>query len=71
MAPTATLYVIIFTAIGVAAGWHFRRAQAANNDLKVHKGRIPGFRKVRARSGLLSVALLALALLALRALGGH
>jgi hypothetical protein len=49
-------------------GWHLRHASGANSDLKVHKNRIPGFRKTRNRSGLTIAALVVFTLLVLRAL---
>ena len=53
--------------VGIFVGWNFRTARGANSDLKVHKGRIPGFRRARNRTGLVSIALIMLTLLALSA----
>ncbi len=44
-------------------GWNFRTARGANADLKVHKGRIPGFRRARNSNGLWSIVLVVLTLL--------
>jgi hypothetical protein len=71
MGSTAILLVIIVGAVGTFVGWHARTARGANADLKVHKQRIPNFRAARNRSGLWSIALIVLTLLALRALIGH
>ena len=62
------LAVVLFA--GVFAGWHARHAHGANADLKVHKARIPVFRRVRMRSGLLSLAAVVITLLAVRDLIG-
>jgi hypothetical protein len=63
MRSTDALYLIIALVIGAFAGWHWRTARGANADLKVHKARIPAFRRVRARSGLLSIVLIVVTLL--------
>ena len=68
MGATAAGLAIVVLFIGMIAGWHARHAHGANADLKVHKARIPAFRRVRMRSGLLSLALVVLTLLAVRAL---
>ena len=54
--------------VGIFVGWNFRTARGANADLKVHKGRIPGFRRVRNRNGLWSILLVVLTVLFLTAL---
>jgi len=66
MGATAAGYLVVVLFIGLFAGWHARHAHGANADLKVHKARIPAFRRVRMRSGLLSLALVVLTLLAVR-----
>jgi hypothetical protein len=48
---------LIVGVIGVFVGRNFRTARGANADLKVHKGRIPGFRRTRNRNGLWSIVL--------------
>jgi hypothetical protein len=53
---------------GAFAGWNLRTARGANADLKVHKARIPGFRKVRNRTGMKSLFWIIGALLLLGAL---
>lgn len=65
MGASTAGFVIIVMVIGVITGWHARRAKSANDDLKVHKARIPGFRRVRMRSGLTAAVLVVLLLLAL------
>jgi hypothetical protein len=64
---TAAATLIIGGLIGAFVGWNWRTSRGANADLKVHKGRIPGFRRTRNRTGLVSIALVVLALLALSA----
>ena len=59
---------LITGVVGIFVGWNFRTARGANADLKVHKGRIPGFRKTRNRNGLWSVLLVVLTLIFLTAL---
>ncbi len=65
MNASAIGLMLVVMVIGGYAGWHIRHAYGANADLKVHKNRIPNFRRVRTRSGLISVGLVALTLLAL------
>jgi hypothetical protein len=59
---------VIVGVVGIFIGWNFRTARGANADLKVHKARIPGFRRARNRTGLWSIVLIVLTLLALSAL---
>jgi hypothetical protein len=68
VASSAVLITIVVMVIGGFVGWHLRHAYGANSDLKVHKTRIPNFRKTRNRSWLTSLALIAITLLLLRAL---
>jgi hypothetical protein len=68
MGPATLLIVLVVLVIGGYAGWHFRHGYGANADLKVHKNRIPNFRKTRNRSWLITFALVGLTLLVLRAL---
>ncbi len=70
MGTAAAGYLVVVLAVGVFAGWHARHAHGANSDLKVHKARIPAFRRVRMRSGLLSLAAVVITLLAVRDLIG-
>lgn len=65
MGSIVVLYLLIALVIGMVVGWNARTARGANADLKVHKARIPSFRRVRARTGLLSVTLIVLTLLAM------
>jgi uncharacterized iron-regulated membrane protein len=65
---TAVLVAIIVLAVGGYVGWQLRHAYGANSDLKVHKNRIPNFRKTRNRSGLTSVLLVLGVLFLLRLL---
>ena len=53
---------------GGYVGWQLRHAYGANSDLKVHKSRIPNFRKTRNRSGLTSLLLVVAVLFLLRLL---
>ena len=65
---SAALLALIAGVVGIFVGWNFRTARGANADLKVHKGRIPGFRRTRIRTGLWSIVLVVITLLALSAL---
>ncbi len=62
MGSAAILVALLVLVAGGYVGWHLRHAYGANSDLKVHKNRIPNFRKTRNRSWLTS-ALLVLAVL--------
>jgi len=64
----AVLVALIVLVVGGYVGWQLRHAYGANSDLKVHKNRIPNFRKNRNRSGLTSVLLVLGVLLLLRIL---
>ena len=68
MGSAAILVALVVLVVGCYVGWQLRHAYGANSDLKVHKNRIPNFRKTRNRSWLISVALVAGTLLVLRAL---
>jgi hypothetical protein len=62
------LFALLVLVVGGYAGWHLRHAYGANSDLKVHKNRIPSFRKTRNRSGLTSLLLVLAVLFLLRIL---
>lgn len=68
MGSAAILVAFVVMAVGGYVGWQLRHAYGANSDLKVHKTRIPAFRKTRNRSWLVSVLLVVLTVLLLRAL---
>ena len=68
MGTSALLVTLAVMVVGVFVGWHLRHASGANSDLKVHKNRIPNFRKTRNRSGLMIAVLVVFTLLILRAL---
>jgi hypothetical protein len=68
MSSSSILIALVVMIIGGYVGWHLRHAYGANADLKVHKARIPNFRRTRNRSGLTMVALVVLTLLVLHAL---
>lgn len=68
MGSTAVLVAIIVLVVGGYVGWQLRHAYGANSDLKVHKNRIPTFRKTRNRSGLTSLLLVLGVLFLLRVL---
>ena len=57
MGSGGALVVLIVLVVGGYVGWQLRHAHGANSDLKVHKQRIPNFRKARNRSWLTSVLL--------------
>jgi hypothetical protein len=65
---SAILVAVVVLLVGGVAGWHARHATGAAADLKVHKNRIPNFRKTRNRSWLTVVVLVGLTLLFLHAL---
>lgn len=68
MASSAILIALVVMVIGGFIGWHLRHASGARADLKVHKTRIPNFRKTRNRSWLISLVLIGITLLILRAM---
>jgi hypothetical protein len=62
------LVALIVLVVGGYVGWQLRHAYGANSDLKVHKQRIPNFRKARNRSWLTSLLLVLAVLFMLRIL---
>jgi hypothetical protein len=68
MGSGTILLVLIVLVVGGYAGWHIRHGSGASADLKVHKTRIPNFRKARNRSWLISGSLIIITLLVVRAL---
>ena len=68
MAPSSVFIALVVMVIGGFVGWHLRHASGARSDLKVHKTRIPNFRKTRNQSWFVSLALIVITLLLLRAL---
>jgi hypothetical protein len=71
MNPGVLLIVIAFLAVGCMLGWHAQRARSAHGDVRTTKGRLPGFRKTRMRSGLYIVVLVGITLLVMSALIRH
>jgi membrane protein required for beta-lactamase induction len=65
---TGLLVALVVLVVGGYVGWQLRHAQGANADLKVHKQRIPNFRKTRNRSYLTSVLVVLAVLFMLRVL---
>jgi hypothetical protein len=57
LSPTALGLVVIFLAVGSMLGWHANRARSAHGDVRATRGRLPGFRRTRMRSGLYVLAL--------------
>lgn len=66
MGSAGVLVALIVMVVGGYVGWHLRHAFGAASDLKVHKNRIPNFRKTRNRSGLTSLILVLAVLFLLR-----
>ena len=71
MSPGVLVILVAFLAVGCMLGWHAQRAKAAHGDVRSTKGRLPGFRKERIRSGLYSLLLIAVVVLILAALVRH
>ena len=68
MGSAGVLVALIVLVVGGYVGWQLRHAYGANSDLKVHKNRIPNFRKTRNRSWLTSLLLVLAVLFMLRIL---
>ena len=68
MNPGALVLVVAFLAVGCMLGWHAQRAKSAHGDVRSTKGRLPGFRKTRIRSGLYVFVIVAIAVLIMSAL---
>jgi hypothetical protein len=54
---------LIFLIVGCILGWHANQASAAHGDVKTTRGRLPGFRRTRLRSGLITVTVAVVVLL--------
>jgi ABC-type Fe3+ transport system permease subunit len=66
MGPAATALALIVLIVGALMGWHANRAHAAHGDLRTTRGRLPGYRRTRLRSGLFAIAMLIVALFVIR-----
>jgi hypothetical protein len=71
MNPGVLIILVAFLAVGCMLGWHAQRAKSAHGDVQSTKGRLPGFRKTRIRSGLYVFILIAIAVLIMSALIRH
>jgi hypothetical protein len=71
MSAAATALALAVLVVGALMGWHANRAHAAHGDLRTTRRRLPGYRKTRLRSGLLTVAMFAVALIIIRDLISH
>jgi hypothetical protein len=49
--------VLIFLAAGCALGWYANRSYAAHGDVKSTKRKLPGYRRTRHRSGVVTLIL--------------
>jgi hypothetical protein len=68
---TVTLLAIAVLIVGALMGWHANRVHSAHGDLRTTRGRLPGFRRTRLRSGVFSVLLFVLAVFVIKDLVGH
>jgi ABC-type Fe3+ transport system permease subunit len=66
MGAAATALALIVLVVGALMGWHANRAHAAHGDLRTTRGRLPGYRRTRLRSGLFAVGMLVVALFVIR-----
>lgn len=68
MGSTAAGLAILVGVAGLFVGWNARSARGAHSDLKLFKSRVPTARQARNRTGLRSLVMIVLTLLALGAL---
>jgi hypothetical protein len=66
MGSAAAVLALVVLVIGGLMGWHAKRAHGAHGDLRAARGRMPGFRQTRIRSGAISIALLIIALFVIK-----
>jgi len=71
MGAAAVGIAVIVLVVGCILGWHANRASAAHSDIKTTHGRISNYRKIRLRSGLTAIGLVAVALFLLAAIIRH
>ncbi len=62
---------VMVLAVGCLLGWHANRARSAHGDIKSVKGRIPGYRKTRLRSGLITIVLVIVCIAIIHDLYNH
>ncbi|MGH3275228.1 MAG: hypothetical protein ACRDNZ_13005 [Streptosporangiaceae bacterium] len=68
MKPGVLIIVVAFLTVGCMLGWHAQRAKSAHGDVRATKGKLPGFRKTRLRSGLYVFVIIAITVVILSAL---
>ena len=61
-------YGILVLIAGLYMGWHARRVHTVHRELRTLRARIPTVRRLRLTGGLTLVTMLAITLLAIRAL---
>jgi ABC-type Fe3+ transport system permease subunit len=66
MTPAAIAIVIIFLIAGLTLGWHSQKSYAAHGDIKVGKSRVRGGRRTRWRSGLWTLLILVVLVIAVK-----
>jgi hypothetical protein len=71
MSSAAFGVAAIVLVIGCFLGWHANRTHAAHGDIRTTHNRISGYRKTRLRSGVMTIALVLIALLVVSALYRH
>jgi hypothetical protein len=65
------LIALVVLVVGCILGWHANRAYFAHGDVKTTQGRIAGYRRIRLRSGLIALGVLAVAVLVVGSLARH
>lgn len=71
MGSTIAAIALVVLVLGGLAGWHANRAHSAHGDLRSTRGRLSGFQQTRFRSGVISIALIVVALFVIHDLIGH
>lgn len=62
MGSAILLVILIVVIVGGFLGWHANRLYGAHDDIKINHSRISRYRRIRWRSGLISGALLIVAI---------
>jgi hypothetical protein len=71
MGSAILVVILIVVIVGGFLGWHANRLYGAHDDIKINHSRISRYRRIRWRSGLISGALLIVAILLISTIVHH
>ena len=71
MGPAAAVLAFVLLIPGGFVGWHAHRTRTAHRDLKSTRGRLPGLKQIRFRSGVFTAAAVVIILFGIYDLARH